>query len=89
VAQPGGANDGQSPTPATINLPRGVHDILHRRMTMELDDDRTVAALAINETLTALITVFVDRRSLRNWPSLGRQAINRLVGLLPDGHLGD
>jgi heavy metal translocating P-type ATPase len=63
-----------------------LHDILHRRMTMELSMTiALVAALAINETLTALlITVFVlIAEVLELTVSRGRQAISRLVELLP------
>jgi Cd2+/Zn2+-exporting ATPase/Cu+-exporting ATPase len=64
-----------------------LHDILHRRMTMELSMTiALVAALAINETLSALlITVFVLIAEVLEamTVSRGRQAISRLVELLP------
>jgi Cd2+/Zn2+-exporting ATPase/Cu+-exporting ATPase len=64
-----------------------LHDIRHRRMTMELSMTiALVAGLAINETLTALIiTEFVLIAEVLEelTVSRGRQAISRLVDLLP------
>jgi heavy metal translocating P-type ATPase len=64
-----------------------IHDILHRRMTMELSMTiALVAALAINESLTALLItgfVLIAEALEELTVSRGRRAISRLVELLP------